>query len=64
MAGFVLLDKFHAKKLRPNEDPNLFQLKPKKVLEWAMPGVDTETHNRLLIHQFFLGLPIGISCQL
>ena len=29
-----------------------------------MPGVDTATRDRLLIHQFLLGLPIGISLQL
>ena len=29
-----------------------------------MPGVDTATYDRLLIHQFLLGLPIGISSQL
>ena len=63
-AGFVLLDEFHARKLRPDESPSLFQHELKKLLERAMPGVDTATRNRLLIHQFFLGLPIGISRQL
>ena len=29
-----------------------------------MPGVDAVTRDRLLIHQFLLGLPTGISCQL
>ena len=63
-AGFVLLDEFHARKLRPDESPSLFRHELKKLLERAMPGVDTATRDRLLIHQFLLGLPIGISRQL
>ena len=51
----MLLDNFHARKLRQDESPSLFQHELKKVLKWAVPGIDTVTCNRLLIHRFLLG---------
>ena len=62
--GFVSLDEFHARKLRPDESQSLYRHEIKKLLERAMPSVDVVTRDRLLIHQFLLGLPIGISRQL
>ena len=43
---------------------SLYRHELKKLLERAMPGVHVVTRDRLLIHQFSLGLPIGISRQL
>ena len=64
LPGFVSLDQFHAQKLRLDESPSLYWHKLKQLLERAMPGVNVVTRDQLLIHQFLLGLPIGISHQL
>lgn len=62
--GFVSLDEFHKRKLRPGEALSVFLLDLKKLLSQAMPVLEGRARNQLLIHQLLAGLPITVSRQL
>ncbi len=62
--GFVTLEQFHHRKLRPGEALPLFLHELKKLLDQAMPNIDAETREQLLLHQFLAGLPTAVSRQL
>ena len=62
--AFVTLDEFHRRKLRPNESVSMFAYELKKLLQQAMPGIETTAREQLILHQFLAGLPIVISQQL
>ena len=62
--GVVTLDQFHQRKLMPGELLSVFIHDVKKMLERAMPNIDGETRNRLLLHQLMAGLPSEINKQL
>ena len=53
--GFVSLEEFHGRKLRPNEPLSVFH-DLKKLLEQAMPGLDETARDILLLHQFLAGI--------
>ena len=59
--GFVTLDEFHRRKLRPGEPIPAFVHDLKKLLEMAIPE---EAKDSLLLHQIVAGLPELITKQL
>ena len=62
--GFVSLDEFHQRKLRPGEAISVFVHDLKKLLEMAVPSLNKEAKDPLLLHQFVAGLPEAITRQL
>lgn len=62
--GFTVLDKFQTRRLQPGEALSVFCHDLRKLLEQAMPGIDSKTSDQLLLHQFVAGLPISVSKQL
>jgi len=62
--GFVSLDEFHQRKLRPGEAISVFVHDLKKLLEIAVPSLNKEAKEPLLLHQFVAGLPEAITRQL
>ena len=62
--GFVSLDRFHQRKLRPGEPLSVFVHDSKKLLEQAMPGLTADAKKQLVLHQFLAGLPSTVSRQL
>ena len=63
-AEFVSLDEFHLRKIRPGESLSLFLHDLKRLLDQAMPGLEANAREQLLLHQFMAGLPDTISSQL
>ena len=61
---FTALEEFHARKLRPGEPLPLFTQYLKRLLQSSVPGLDVNTREQMLIHQFLMGLPTDISRQL
>ena len=61
---FTALEEFHARKLCPGEPLPLFTQDLKRLLQSAMPGLDENAGEQMLIHQFLMGLPTDISRQL
>ena len=61
---FTALEEFHARNLRPGEPLPLFTQDLKRLLQSAMPGLDENAGEQMLIHQFLTGLPTDISRQL
>ena len=59
---FTALEEFHARKLRPPLP--LFMQDLKRLLQSAMPGLDENIGEQMLIHQFLTGLLTDISRQL
>ena len=63
--GFVSLEAFHSRKLRPGEALSVFVHELKKLLDQqAMPGLDATARDQLLLHQFLGGIPSTVSRQL
>ena len=62
--GFVSLDEFHQRKLRPGEPLSVYVHDSKKLLNQAMPALDETARKQLLLHQFLAGLPQAVSRQL
>ena len=62
--GFISLDEFHQRKLRPGEAISVFVHDLKKLLEMAVPSLNKEAKGPLLLHQFVAGLPEAITRQL
>ena len=62
--GFVSLDEFHQRKLRPREPLSVFVHDSKKLLDQAMPGLEADAKKQLVLHQFLAGLPPTVSRQL
>ena len=62
--GFIPLDEFHKRKLQPVESLSLFVYDLKRLLIQAMPDIDIDARNQLLLHQFLMGLPLAVSKQL
>ena len=62
--GFVSLDAFHGRKLRPGEALSVFVHELKKLLDQAIPGLDADARDQLLLHQFLGGIPPAVSRQL
>ena len=48
--GFVSLDTFHCRKLRPGKALSVFVHEFKKLLDLAMPDLDAAARDRLLLH--------------
>ena len=61
---FTALEEFHARNLRPGEPLPLFTQDLKRLLKSAVPGLDVNAREQMLIHQFLTGLPTDISRQL
>ena len=61
---FIPLDEFHKRKLQPGESLSLFVHELKRLLLQAMPDIDTNARDQLLLHQFLTGLPLAVSKQL
>ena len=61
---FVSLEDFHARRLLPGESLSVFVHQLKQMLTQAMPTVNTETREQLLLHQVVTGLPSHVSKQL
>ena len=62
--GFVSLDDFHRRKLRPGEALSVFVHDLKKLINQAIPNMAKEAKEPLLLHQFLNGLPGPIMRQL
>ena len=62
--GFIPLDEFHKCKLQSGELLSLFVYELKRLLLQAMPDIDTNACDQLLLHQFLIGLPLAVSKQL
>ena len=63
-AEFVSLREFHNRKLRPGEALSVFLHELKQLLSIAMPQVEGDAKNQLLLHQFLSGLLQAVSKQL
>ncbi|KAL5493255.1 hypothetical protein EMCRGX_G014404 [Ephydatia muelleri] len=61
---FVTLDKFHNRRLLPGEALSVFVHDLKKLLSLAMPGIEANAKDQLLLHQLMAGLPTSITKQL
>ena len=61
---FISLEEFHQRNLRPGESLSVFLHDLKKLLNGAMPGLDTAARKQLLLHQLLAGLPNPISMQI
>ena len=61
---FVSLEDFHARRLLPGESLSVFVHQLKQMLTQAMPTVNAETREQLLLHQFVTGLPSHVGKQL
>ena len=61
---FVSLGEFHRRKLRPGEALSVFVHDAKKLLDQAMPKLEKNAREQLLLHQFLGGLPETVSRQL
>ena len=61
---FSSLEAFHKRKLRPGEALSMFLQDLKQMLLHAMPNIDGEPRNQLLLYQFLAGLPVSVSRQL
>jgi len=59
--AFVSLDDFHKRRLHPGEPISVYVHELKKLLDQAMPGLDTGARDQLLLHQFLVGIPRDIS---
>ena len=62
--GFVSLDDFHKRKLRPGEALSMYVHDLKKLLSQAMPALAGEARDQLLIHQLLDGVPAAVSKQI
>ena len=62
--NFILLDDFHARKLKPGEALSVFLHALQRLLGQAMPDTEVATRQQLLRHQFLAGLPTLVSKQL
>ena len=62
--GFVSLDDFHKRKLHPGESLSVFMHTLKKLLSQAMPALEGEARDQLLVHQLLKGLPRPVSRQI
>ena len=62
--GFISLDEFHRRKLQPGEPISVFAHELKKLIDQAIPNMEKETRDPLLLHQFLAGFPDGITRQL
>ena len=58
--AFTLLDKFHARKLLPGEPLTVFSHDLRKLIDRAMPEIDSKAR----YHQFIAGLPLRVSREL
>ena len=58
---FVTLDKFHNRRLLPGEALSVFVHDLKKLLSHAMPGIEANAKDQLLLHQLMAGLPTSIT---
>eukprot|EP00731_Ephydatia_muelleri_P010647 Em0005g1233a len=61
---FVTLDRFHNRRLLPGEALSVFVHDLKKLLSHAMPGIEANAKDQLLLHQLMAGLPTSITKQL
>ena len=62
--GFASLEEFHRSKLRSGEAISVFVHDLKKLLDMAIPGMNKEAKDPLLLCQFVAGLPEPIMKQL
>ena len=62
--AFVSLDEFHQRKLHPGESVTLYAHELKKLLGQAMPELEVDVRNQLVLHQFMVGLPCEVARQL
>ena len=62
--GFIPLDEFHKRKLQPGESLSLFVYDLKRLLIQAMPDIDIDARDQLLLHQFLTGLPLAVNKSL
>ena len=53
--GFIFLDDFHHRKLRPGESISVFVHDLKKLIDHAIPNMEKEARDPLLLHQFWRG---------
>ena len=58
---FVSLGDFHKRRLLPNEPISVYVHELKKLLDQAMPELDTGARDQLLLHEFLVGIPRDIS---
>jgi hypothetical protein len=59
--SFVSLDDFHKRRLHIGEPISVYVHELKKLLDHAMPTLDTGARDQLLLHQFLAGIPRDIS---
>ena len=63
-AEFVSLDEFHLRKMHPGEAISLFLHDLKRLLGQAMPKLEANAREQVLLYQFLAGLPESVSSQL
>ena len=63
-ASFVSLDEFHLRKMHPGESLSLFVHELKKLLNQAMPTLEKNARDQLLLHQFLAGISDSVSSQI
>ena len=62
--GFVLLEEFQKRAIFPGELVVIYLYELKQLLWQAMPELPEDAIWQLLIHQFLIGVPAAVSCQL
>ena len=62
--AFSALDRFNRRSMLPGETLNLYVHELKRLLQQAMPDLQADAKEQLLLHQFLTGLPPAVSKQL
>ena len=60
--AFTALDEFHKRVMRPDEPPELYTHRLKRMVDQA--GIEGSACDGMVLHQFLAGLPKNISRQL
>ena len=59
--SFVSMSDFHKRGLHPGEPISVYVHEQKKLLDQAMPELDKNAREQLLLHQFLAGIPPHVS---
>ena len=60
-ARFIALHEFETRKMLPGESPQEFLYSIKQLLRKAVPGMEEDSREQLLLHRFLSGIPENLS---
>ena len=61
---FIAMDAFHTRSLFPSESVQIYVYELKKLINRALPDIETEAKEQLLFHRFVTGLPVQMSREI